>query len=170
MPMPDKTTGAGARRGGFTLVELLVVMFVMSVLVALVVSVGSYVMTQGRKKQTIAKQDRLLAAIDAYRNVTGGVPPHPQDANDSMSQLLDYLLGGHAGDDDARREIVKATRPILGTNPSAHGRDTWGATMRYYRDQGVGGKVLIISPGPDGDFGEYDEDNREDNIRSDVRN
>jgi prepilin-type N-terminal cleavage/methylation domain-containing protein len=168
------------RPRGFTLVELLLVMFVMSVLVALVVGVGSYVIEQERKEETIAWQNRYLAALEAYRNVTTFYPP--TDANlaptvtpakdakydFSMLLLLSYLQGSRAGDNLMKTKINAATKSYMGEgNPQT--TDAYGNSMRYYADKGVGGKPLILSAGPDGDFGATITSKRTDNIRSDTR-
>jgi prepilin-type N-terminal cleavage/methylation domain-containing protein len=53
---------------GFTLVELLVVMFIMSVIVALIVGVGKYVSDQAGTKQTRAAQAIVMRAIATFHD------------------------------------------------------------------------------------------------------
>ena len=187
---PSRATG---RARGFTLVELLLVMFVMSVLVALVVGVGSYVVEQERKKETINTQDRWMSAIEAYRNVTQKYPPTdpnilPSGANEkdntyrgSMSGkhgLVQYLTGAMDGSLSAK--IYAATKAYLGegstsTSATLGVLDAYGNPMRYYKDRGLGGKPLMLSAGPDGYFGktnttsDADKKQATDNIRSDTR-
>jgi prepilin-type N-terminal cleavage/methylation domain-containing protein len=170
---------------GFTLVELLLVMFVMSVLVALVVGVGSYVVELERKKETVATQERWLAALEAYRNVTQKYPDTnttilPGGTNEkintypgSMSDLVAALQG--AKDPSMTAKIYQATKAYVGegstgsTTVPLSMNDAYGTPMRYYKDKGVGGKPLILSAGPDADFGVTNDKKRTDNIRSDTR-
>ncbi len=160
------------RAGGFTLIELLLVMFVMAVLVALVVGVGTHVIEEGRKTETRDRQNRMLAAIDAYYKVMGKVPPHAGDPNDSLTELVDHLRGREEGDEKLKRDIYKETNAYLGASDGELSLDAFNKPMRYYSDRGVGGRPLIISAGPDGEFGDgttnRERQRREDNIRSDT--
>jgi prepilin-type N-terminal cleavage/methylation domain-containing protein len=184
-------------RWGFTLVELLLVMFILSVLVGLVVGVSWYVIEEGRKKETLSSQKKLMAAIDAYRKVTGHVPGTTEGVSyepDSSSQdkwdparvmgrLLICLTTGE-GDGtvavDFNSPLYKATLPFLGDAshpPITPTTDAYGKPMLYLNDKGVGGKPVIVSAGPDGKFGyekEYklypdrQKQYQKDNIRSDM--
>ena len=147
-------------------------MFVMSVLVALVVGVGSYVIEQGRKEETVATQDRLLSALAAYRRITGDVPRvgyDPDEPDRNMNELISRLSGEGATNAKLSEKIAEATRPYLGGAGGGRKNDAYGNVMRYFHNRGVGGTTLIESAGPDGDFGDEDEDKRRDNIRSDTR-
>ena len=138
--------------------------------------------SQGRKQETAAAQMRLIAAIDAYRKVTGAVPDVPYDPESSdpnkreparqIALLLAKLRG--AGPDDP---VYKATRPFLGDTAEGLTSDAYGNAMLYLKDGGVGGKPVIVSAGPDGKFGwepayktspDLQKKYRKDNIRSDV--
>ena len=177
----DRPAGRRGPREGFTLVELLLVMFVMSVLVALVVGVGRYVIRQGREQETLGNQDRLIAAVDAFRKVLGKYPMHDPNGTGRIDYLMEQLNGDAntlqlafrdmSFSEDLREEIREATESYLGLGGegSVFESDAWGHEMLYYRDRGAGGKPLIISAGPDGDFGEEVEEKRADNIRSDSR-
>jgi prepilin-type N-terminal cleavage/methylation domain-containing protein len=159
-------SGRRPRRRGFTLVELLLVMFVLSVLVALVVGVGSYVIEQARITETVANQQALIAAIDAYRKVTGQFP----DGNGLGD--IEVLMTALQPDGNAPREVEirKEVTPFLKAGSGSLMVDAFGSTMKYYAGKGLGGKPLIISAGPDGDFGDIpvDETKQRDNIRSDT--
>jgi hypothetical protein len=150
------------------------VMFVMAVLVALVVGVGTRVIEEGRKKETVSRQVRMLAAVDAYFKVMGEVPPHTGDPNESMTKLIEYLRGRKEGDGKLKRDIYEETKAYLGASDGELSLDAFNKPMRYYSDRGVGGRPLIISAGPDGEFGDgttkQERQRREDNIRSDTRN
>ncbi len=164
-------------RWGFTLVELLLVMFILSVLVGLIVGVSWYVIEQGRKQETLSNQKRLMAAIDAYRKVTGSVPnvvykpdlTSASDPNQVMTSLLALLSTG-----SPNGPIYRATRPFTDGVPTI---DAYGKSMLYLYDWGVGGKPVIVSAGPDGIFGyekEYktnptlQKQYQKDNIYSDM--
>jgi prepilin-type N-terminal cleavage/methylation domain-containing protein len=158
-------------RRGFTLVELLLVMFILSVLVALVVGVSWYVIEQGRKQETISNQKRLMAAIDAFRKVTGHVPGaiaserctyNPASAVEDnylpsklMGNLIGVLSSGNpsstSGDNSS--PIYRATRPFIGDTGASMTNDAWGNAMVYLMDGGVGGRPVIVSAGSDGKFG-----------------
>lgn len=163
-----------AGRRGFTLVELLLVMFVMAVLVSLVVGVGTYVIEQGRRDETLSKQALLMSAINAYHRVTHKYPSDrhpdsPDDPNASIDALMLYLRAEQNTGGDMAEEILEATRHHLQAIAGNEKLDAWGNMMRYYAKLGLGGKPLIVSPGPDEDFGEDDTDYRKDNIRSDTK-
>ncbi len=131
---------------------------------------------EARREETVRRQYTLLAAIDAYRKVTGRFPPDAEDANrichaeNSMRWLLKHLTGAKTTDPDEGRKIAKETFPFLGSSPEELTKDAYGNTMRYYAERGMGGKPLILSAGPDGEFGDEAENQqkRMDNIRSDT--
>ena len=185
-------------RWGFTLVELLLVMFILSVLLALVVGVSWYVVEEGRKKETIVRQKNLLAAIDAFRKVTGRVPgeittdgiffdpdssvTYKYNAGELMTRLINVLTTGSYtnANPDINSAIYKATSPFLGQASGTMITDAYGNSMLYIKDGGVGGKPVIISAGPDGKFGYggktdgsttnalVNKQAQKDNIRSDM--
>ncbi len=153
---------------GFTLVELLLVMFVLSILVALVVGVGSYVIEQARITETVETQLTLLAAVDAYRRVTGDFPEPNQTVEEGSIEGLLTILQASGDASALGEEIRKQTLPFLQSGGSLQ-VDAFGNPMHYYPRRGIGGKPLVISAGPDGDFGEMDESKQRDNIRSDTQ-
>ncbi len=179
-------------RWGFTLVELLMVMFILSVLVGLVVGVSWYVIETGRRKETIITQKKLLAAIDAYRKVTGRVPDDLTDKvyydpdssisykynpQEVMGRLLNVLTTGTYDNTypDVNSAIYKATHPFLGESSVNLTTDAYGNSMVYLKDGGMGGTPAIVSAGPDGKFGfekgqtdAQRQQYRKDNIRSDM--
>jgi len=178
-------------RWGFTLVELLLVMFILSVLVGLVVGVSWYVIEEGRKKETLGSQKRLMAAIDAFRKVEGHVPgaiaaegvsyePDSSAADkwdpDKLMPRLIFVLstGSPTGTVDVNLPLYRATRPFL---DGVSTTDAYGKSMLYLKDGGVGGKPVIVSAGPDGVFGyekayktnpTQQKQYQKDNIRSDM--
>ena len=193
MARPGRPSGRG-----FTLVELLLVMFILSVLLALVVGVSWYVVEEGRKKETVVRQKNLLAAIDAFRKVTGRVPgeittdgiffdpdssvTYKYNAGELMTRLLNVLTTGSYSNanPDINSALYKATSPFLGQASGTMITDAYGNSMLYIKDGGVGGKPVIISAGPDGKFGyggktdgsttnaPVNKQQQKDNIRSDM--
>lgn len=185
---PHSAVRGRSVRAGFTLVELLLVMFVMSVLVALVVGVGRYVIEQGRKQETINNQDRLIGGIDAFHKVVGQYPEDDPNGYGLITILVRQLDGdfsrvkppGIKTSSALTNEIRDSTKVFVGLGTddtgvaaAAYTKDAWGNEMVYYNEGGLGGKPVIISAGPDGDFGfgvsKLDKEKRKDNIRSDTR-
>lgn len=148
-------------RRAFTLVELMVVMFVMMVLVALAVGVSKYVMDRSAREQTIATQSILMAAIRAC----GDIPP---DAT-SMSGLWSPLS-----------KVPKALQHLERLDSTVVNRsnnvftvlDGYGNKMVYSPTGGLGGGPVIVSGGLDGVIGDSigtSENEAADDIRSDGR-
>ena len=175
-----------ARSRAFTLVELLLVMFIMSVVASLVVGVSWYVIEQGRIAETSAKQKRLIQAINAYRKVKGDVPDlvyNPLSARtwermpaEHMSRLLNELRTGSQTNQniDRSNSYWKATGSFLGEDGGGSlTADAYGNSMIYQKDGGFGGGPRVVSAGPDGLFGFGDQGGKSatecqrDNIYSD---
>jgi len=178
----------GRVRRGFTLVELMLVMFILSVLVSLVVGVSWYVIEQSRKTETLDTQRRLMAVVDAYRKVTDKLPyyrtPGDRDYNpngtsyqpdEHMKELMEVLEGTSPKNDAVANDpTIKA---MLGETANSMTSDAYGKSMIFLSDKGVGGNPVIISAGPDGVFGyeatlspQQRQEYKEDNVRSDTSN
>ncbi len=185
----DKLGGRG-RSAGFTIVELLVVMFILAVVVAIITSVGAYVLRIGNERDTASTQRIIMDAVQAYYDNSrpNRYPPDryaddPYDGLVSGHILLLYLTydkeeieddGGAKPD----RRGAKAAQEVLMNLPQeawdigdqrlydSYGQDP---PMRYDADGGLGGKPVLISAGPDRKFSETDTDleNAADDIRSD---
>lgn len=63
-----------AERRGFTLIEILVVVAVMSILVALMMGVSKEVITQSKIKETRTKLATLSSQAEKYKEAFGGFP------------------------------------------------------------------------------------------------
>ena len=165
-----------SQKTGFTLVEMLVVVFVIAILVTIVVSVAKIVTGRASKEQTSVTMKAILNAVEAYREVTGSYPAEESDFSGQPA------VGWTASDWQAYKR-VKLLYEQLVTVPQAQTRltalagdavlrvygndvfcDGFGKHMDYYRDKGAGATPLLLSAGPDGDF-----DTKEDNVRSDDR-
>ncbi|MEI7435740.1 MAG: prepilin-type N-terminal cleavage/methylation domain-containing protein, partial [bacterium] len=68
-----------ARRHGFTLVELLVVMVIIGLLVALLLPALSAARQQARKARAKAEVRQMVVALTAYRNDNPGSTPTVED-------------------------------------------------------------------------------------------
>ena len=141
----------GATKSGFTLVELMVVMFVMMVLVGLAVGVSKHLMDKSAREQTIVTQKILMAAITAY----GDQPPSAATLAGVWGQLKAVPA--------AKERLEKLDPDALNTQEMKF-LDGYGNAMKYERTGGLGKRPVLISAGPDGDF-----DKDADNIRSDAR-
>ena len=190
-PSTHATRGA---RGGFTLIEILVVLFILGILAAIVVSIAGYVMNSASRHETAAIQKTLFEAVQAYRdaNVPKGYPPdhYGSEPNASISGrvLVNYLTGQLDTNQDGTQDpssvvqpatVEAATKALLTLpkeawdgNWNSAVKDGWRVAMRYEAAGGLGGRPVIISAGPDGRFGkddpgQDDDAKEEDNIRSD---
>lgn len=177
---------AGAARRGFTLIELMMVMFILSVLVALVVGVSWYVIEQGRKIETLSSQRRLMGAIEAYRKATNKLPyryragdvEYNPESNYTPEAQMTKLLDVLRGKTPRNAVATEATKAMLGETGGSLTSDAYGKAMIYLSDKGVGGNPVIISAGPDEMFGlekgsyttQQREQYKKDNVRSDVSN
>ena len=145
--------------GGFTITEMLVVIFIIVIVLALVVGVSRYALDEAGKRETIAIQKTLLQAIRLYRDSEGELPREMGDGRtDNMMEDLTNC---------------QASAEVIGRLPG----DAWGGVgtpvldgfdheMHYKQSGGLGGSFVIISAGPDGEFN-GDPDEEEDNVRSD---
>ena len=150
-----------APRRAFTLVELMVVMFVMMVLVALAVGVSKYVMDRSARDQTIATQSILMAAIRAC----GDTPPDAASMKELWSPLSEVPK--------ARQLLEKLDSTVVNrSNNIFTVLDGYGNKMDYYPTAGLGGGPVVVSGGSDGIIGDKigtPENEAADDIRSDGR-
>ena len=147
---------ANARRG-FTLVELLVVMFIMAIIVALIVGVGKYVADQAAIKQTRAAQAVISRAIALYYDQYKFYPN--VDSTDKLASAL-------RNSPKAKEMLNKLSEENLSGSGGIMA-DGFGNEMRYKPKGGFGDRPVLISPGPDGEFGEDKPDMGGDDIYSD---
>ena len=170
-------------RQAFTLIELLVVMVIISIIITMVITVTKYVYDEAALKQTEANQNIVVSAIEAYYEVQGSYPADAMDfatppgaqgpANaDANNILLYYLRGWEEGTDNqsvrnSKQRVRKATESIILELPSdavviadldtSFLMDGFGNAMQYSRTGGLGGRPVVVSAGPDDQFGTDDD-------------
>lgn len=157
--------------GAFTMVEMLAVLMILTILVALAVGVGVAVMAETKRKQTIATQQVVMEALQAYHDSKNNYPN--EDGSDDCSGVMMELLT----DTDADVLLKGLSSEAYAGGTDAPLLDAYGGAMRYRRSGGLGGGPVLISGGKDGDFGfgagedpgGGDVDKKADNIRSDGR-
>ena len=155
---------------GFTLIELLVVIMILSIIVALVVSVGPRVFGEAGDQTTRSTQAIIVEAIDAYYDSEEdypkelGPPPAAPEPFDTVANR--YARSWHLYDQLTK---VKASRELIAKLPEEATKenvflDGFGWVMDYSDDQALGGRPLLTSAGHDNDFA-----TDKDNIYSDGR-
>lgn len=173
--MQDRRTPG---RKAFTLVEMLVVVFVIAILVTIVVGVSRVVISRAAKDQTIIRMKVILGAVDAFHELTGSYPSDGDPATFPPKPTVGwtdrdweaYQRGKHLYKQlyaipHARAKLSPLGKDaILSISEGLVFVDGFRKYMAYFRDQGAGGTPLVVSAGADGDFG-----TPEDNIRSDDR-
>lgn len=145
------------RRKGFTLVELLAVMLILSILMALVVGVSGNVTARVNRKRTIVTMDIVLDAIQAYREDQGSDPNSLLDlVGNAVAQKVLANLDSEtwANKDDPTTKYYDERQNI---------NDAYGTPLKYEKTGGLGGCPVLISGGPD-----HNADT-DDDLRSDKR-
>jgi len=142
--------------GGFTLLELLVVLGVIAVLTGLVIGVGRRASETGKIARARAELTALSAVLDSYKLSYGDFP-----RTDLPARLLQSLIGkrgptylpvsGRALIETARFTTAGALDPL--SNETAELLDPWEHPYRYaYRSQTpwTNPSYVLFSIGPDG--------------------
>lgn len=195
----------------FTLIEMMVVIFILGILVAMVVGISRYVFEESARKETETTQAVLMGIIDAFHEQFEKYPPDQLDPINNAAQgdkplepsaaiISDMLQCRDANDiTDAQCQFITGAVPQPGHKPRLAQQikaismdrllklpeeaigdeasdfvflDGWGKAMRYSRNGGLGDRPVLISAGPDGQFG-WDAGEEPslsaDNVRSDGR-
>lgn len=155
---PDRTAG---RRRAFTLIEMLAVLFIMAILVALTASVSSWVTTESNRRQTREIMGILQQALQVYYDTHDEYPDDDGGGDTSPGKLYEALKDNSK----ALMIIRKLPEEAIGNNTTFC--DAWGNVIRYEKAGGFGNQPVLISAGPDMEFGDDGDDQTKDNIRSD---
>ncbi|MCK5114050.1 MAG: prepilin-type N-terminal cleavage/methylation domain-containing protein [Phycisphaerae bacterium] len=134
------------RRAGFTLVEMLVVMLILSVCVALIVGVTNNALRNSKDNETHYIQDTVLAAIKVYHDETGNWPPaDPADPHNTTA-----MLKAMRNNKPALAKLKMLPKMALQRNDAGLLilMDGYGYPMEYFRTGGLGGKSpQLVSQG-----------------------
>ena len=158
---------------GFTLVELLVVILLISILGGLIFSISSGVFQKGNRSRAASELQAISVALEAYRSRFGDYP-NVQTAR----QLFDALDGKL---DPKGNPLTPAFPPFLeagqislGDEDNPELLDPWGLPYVYvYNEPNVQTKISgykLFSVGPDGESssdGDGPDQTDEDNLRYD---
>lgn len=138
---PDRTKG-------FTLVEMLVTMLILTIGVALSVGVGTTVRTEACAEETRATQALVVKAIQAYRSEPDWKNASPRGNGETDSSIK--LLAALQRSEQAREWIERLPDHVLQQNAAGQPYilDGFGHPLLYYRHGGLGGEVpLLVSRG-----------------------
>lgn len=146
----------GTRDEGFTVLELLLVVALVTVLSGMVLGLGRYARNSGRVARASAELASLAAALESYRSVHGDYP-----RTKLSPELLQSLVGrrGPTGELISARSMIEIARfslvadsdPFLSATTEL--LDPWGAPYGYaYKSELPWSNpgFVLYSAGPDG--------------------
>lgn len=170
----SRAVAAGARwikrRPAMTLIEMVIAIFAIAIAVALMMGWMNSLRQEAKRDLAVRLLADLDLALARYHRTTGCYPTShgPDSAIQATLDLLDH----------------EKTRPLLENLPTTvwrepgrrHLVDPWGTPLRYYTAESDspwpwvkvnGGRPVLVSAGPDRDFGDGDPAAVGDNLRSD---
>ncbi len=130
---------------------------ILTILVAMAVGVGNYVMDKSKKITTQEVQALVMRAVDAYQTTVGGYPADSTDTSGLVTALKSQRLSKEIFDRIPADNLDSTGAKII---------DGYGKEMKYISNGGAGNAPVLISGGKDGLI---DAPNDADNIRSDGR-
>ncbi|MDP6045375.1 MAG: type II secretion system protein GspG [Phycisphaerae bacterium] len=137
------------RTRGFTLVELLAVMLILTVLMTLVAGAAWLLFNDVYVDETKNTMNIAMTAITEYYQVNKA---YPNSGDGWVTQLLTVPK--------SRALLAKFDKNIWSPTDNTHLKDAWGNPIKYLQSGGLAGAPGLISGGPDGDT-----DTEEDNVR-----
>ncbi len=173
------------KQGGFTLLELLVVISIIAILTSIGLRVNQAIVTKARMTQAHTECLSLRLAFREYFNQYGYFPLETSGPHFTQGDIMCTLMGEDIGRDSNRRRHRFYETSKLASKPDRQGfyvkearlNDPWGMPYRFYIDADYEGavslpkaygdiygselpghKVFIHSAGPDRDY-ETVEDN-----------
>jgi prepilin-type N-terminal cleavage/methylation domain-containing protein len=125
---PDRiatNSGCDSSRRGLTLFELLIVMMILAILVSLVIGLGRYADTIGKRHRAMADLGKWQEAVHRYHefNNWGQFPALPQGQTD-VSNLLNHAMC------DANGTLTNRFCERLPA-PTIHVLDPWNQPYQY---------------------------------------
>ncbi len=143
------------RRGGFSLVELLVVLAVMGILLALIVPVVGKVREKGRTAACLAKLRQLGVALNVYlgeHNLTmptlaAGRPEEGVDGDTIDTALADYTESSAAFRCPSDERIWRETGSSYFWNPALNGQRATALDFLGLTDSAIRIPVLADKEG-----------------------
>lgn len=151
---------------GFTLVEMMVVIFVIGIIITIVVGVAGVVAGRAIDERTKTTMEIVMSAVRAYYDAQQpnawpdeAAPAPPRDAQ--ASGRCSYLLAQLKAEPKAVDRLLSLDSGSYGANGCIV--DGSGKSLDYFRARGAGGMPLLLSAGRDNIY-----DNADD-IRSDGR-
>lgn len=155
----------------FTLIEMLVVVFIIAIVVSIIVAVAGRLLRDANANKTRLNMKVILLAIETYRDPVDANGNYPADSNPvpPPNPETDADAGTRSADLYAKLMSDPRTSAKLASLPKdaiSGGKfvDGWGKPIAYYSNLGAGGGPLLLSPGGDGKW-----DTTDDNIRSDGK-
>lgn len=148
---------------GLTLIEVLVVVGIIAVLASMVIVLTRRIENQS-KQNTLANAFALLkAALQEYYGDQGAFPPQPVRAGDAaMARANMQMMYASLEAVPASREILKGISSTLVRDEAASMdamtvHDPWGTVLDYVYTPKVDQFPVLISAGPDRQFGTTDD-------------
>ena len=150
-----RPAGPGVRSGGFTLVEMLVVLLIIAIVLAMGAGVATAIIERTDKEETKSRLSIVWEAISIYAEENGGDWPTSLNALASTEDK--------PWTDVLRRLPEDSTKDCNGSQIVV--KDRYGNALKYSPSGGFGGQPSLYSMGPDGKDTSVAE--KKDDIRRD---
>lgn len=150
-----RPAGPGVRSGGFTLVEMLVVLLIIAIVLAMGAGVATAIIERTDKEETKSRLSIVWEAINVYAEENNG---------DWPTSLSDMASTEQKPWTDVLRRLPEdCTRDCNGSQIII--KDRYGNNLVYSQTGGMFGQPSLYSMGPDGKSGTAAE--KKDDIRRD---
>jgi general secretion pathway protein G len=141
---------APGNQRGFTILEIVIAIGIMSILAGTIVPMVGSTMADGKRAQAQSECKAIAEAIGRYRLDVGTYPPGEQN-----NVLYNYSYGTDSAMASLSSSLVNGTWKYL---TKAITRDPWGRPYYYhiYAYAGTYMDVAVLSAGPDGAISTWD--------------
>ncbi|RKY35759.1 MAG: hypothetical protein DRP78_05185 [Candidatus Omnitrophota bacterium] len=139
---------------GFSLIEILVVLSIISILFGLISSAGKFARRKAKIYQTQTMIASLETALSMYHTDFG---QYPVPTGNPIKDLVNFLadVGTYSANPDWNGPYINfKKRDLNGVIPNAALHDPWGTDYSYASD---GDTYTIISAGPDENLAATDD-------------